>query len=187
MTRSFSIRQVGLVFFLIFLIQVGQATTQDANQNGQCPNAYLNNDLSWFRKNAQALLFMEHLQRRATEENLFDWSKQQGSDQYKARLRTLENQFVMPEEIPDDCYDQMPIPQKIAQRIAFLEDRLEGCGAPQPCSYDGTESNVGFGSSLMLRRLSVIQAELMRQRNVIRYMRMRLVAINRQCEGTREN
>ena len=92
----------------------------------------------------------------------------------------------MPEEIPDDCYDQMPIPQKIAQRIAFLEDRLEGCGSAQPCPYAGVESGVGFGSSLMLRRLSIIQAELMRQRNVIRYLRMRLVAINRQCEGKRK-
>ena len=185
---SIFIRQVGLVVFLIVLIQVGsipQGSIDEEVGGGQCPN--VNSDLSWFRKNAQALLFMEHLQKRATEENLFDWSKQQGSDQYRSRLRSLENQFVMPEEIPDDCYDQMPIPQKIAQRIAFLEDRLEGCGSAQPCPYAGAESGAGFGSSLMLRRLSVIQAELMRQRNVIRYLRMRLVAINRQCEGEREN
>jgi hypothetical protein len=130
---------------------------------------------------------MEHLQQRASQENLFDWPKEQGSEKYRSKLRSLEDQFVMPEEIPDDCYEQMPIPQKIAQRISFLEDRLEGCGGAaqsQPCPY-AAESALGggYGSGLALRRLSAIQAELMRQKNVIRFMRMRLMDINRQCEG----
>lgn len=187
MDRFLSIRKIAIVLF-IYLIQVEAQTLQDSAgdlaEAGQCPNSYINKDLSWFRQNAQTLLFMEHLQQRAAQENLFDWSKEQGSEQYRSRLRRLEDQFVMPEEIPDDCYEQMPIPQKIAQRISYLEDRLEGCGAAQaqPCPY--SEVNVGgFGSGMALRRLSVIQAELMRQRNVIRFMRMRLMDINRQCEG----
>jgi hypothetical protein len=91
----------------------------------------------------------------------------------------------MPEEIPDDCYEKMPIPQKISQRISFLEDRLEGCGAAQsqPCPYADEPAVGGYGSGLVLRRLSAIQAELMRQKNVIRLMRMRLMDVNRQCEG----
>lgn len=189
MDRPLSIQKVALIVLLICLIQVKAQSFQDpagdlGETGQQCPNSFVNKDLSWFRQNAQTLLFMEHLQQRAVQENLFNWSREQGSEQYRSRLRNLEDQFVMPEEIPDDCYEQMPIPQKIAQRISYLEDRLEGCGAAQaqPCPY--SEVNVGgFGSGMALRRLSVIQAELMRQRNVIRFMRMRLMDINRQCEG----
>jgi hypothetical protein len=189
MDRPVSIRKI---VFLVCFIQVGaELLRDDAGDIGeslsQCPNSYLNKDLSWFRQNAQTLLFMEHLQQRASQENLFDWPKEQGSEKYRSKLRSLEDQFVMPEEIPDDCYEQMPIPQKIAQRISFLEDRLEGCGGAaqsQPCPY-AAESALGggYGSGLALRRLSAIQAELMRQKNVIRFMRMRLMDINRQCEG----
>lgn len=188
MNRSFSIRKIGLIIFFICLIQSEAEILKDEageiGDIGQCPNSYLNKDLSWFRRNAQTLLFMEHLQQRASHENLFDWSKEQQSDKYRSRLRNLEDTFVMPEEVPDDCYEKMPIPQKIAQRISFLEDRLEGCGTTQsqPCTYD-EPAVVGYGSGLVLRRLSVIQAELTRQRNVIRFMRMRLMDINRQCEG----
>ncbi|KAI9553105.1 hypothetical protein GHT06_020996 [Daphnia sinensis] len=176
MDRPLSIQKVQAQTFQDPAGDLGEISTQ-------CPNSFVNKDLSWFRQNAQTLLFMEHLQQRAAQENLFNWSREQGSEQYRSRLRNLEDQFVMPEEIPDDCYEQMPIPQKIAQRISYLEDRLEGCGAAQaqPCPY--SEVNVGgFGSGMALRRLSVIQAELMRQRNVIRFMRMRLMDINRQCE-----
>lgn len=177
-------RKVGLIILFVLLFIQIEATPQEIDQDvgSQCPNA--NKDLSWFRQNAKSLLFMEHLQKRAAEENLYDWSKLLGSEQYRSRLRSLENQFVLPEEVPENCYEQTPIPQRIAQRIAFLEDRLEGCGQQQPCGYGGGEvSGGGYGGSLVLRRLSMIQAELMRQRNVIRVMRMRLVSINRQCEG----
>ena len=190
MDRPLSIRKVGMIVFLVFLIQVkAELLRDDAGEIGesnQCPNSYLNKDLSWFRQNAQTLLFMEHLQQRASQDDLFDWQKEQGSEKYRSKLRSLEDQFVMPEEIPDDCYEQMPIPQKIAQRISFLEDRLEGCGSAaqsQPCPYAAEPVVGGFGSSLALRRLSAIQAELMRQKNFIRFMRMRLMDINRQCEG----
>ena len=191
MDHHVSIRKVGFIFGLILIIQVKADPLRDdageiGETNSQCPNSYLNKDLSWFRQNAQTLLFMEHLQQRATQDNLFEWPKEQGSEKYRSKLRSLEDQFVMPEEIPDDCYEQMPIPQKIAQRISFLEDRLEGCGAAQsqPCPYAGEPSVIGgYGSSLVQRRLSAIQAELIRQKNVIRFMRMRLMDINRQCEG----
>lgn len=173
---------IGFILLITFIIQI--KAKEEQMFEGQCQN--VNRDMSWFRQNARALLFMEHLQKRAMEENLYDWSKMSASEQYRARLRSLEDQFVMPEEIPDDCYEQLPIPQKISQRIAFLEDRLEGCSSsiPQsPCSYGSGEMSGGFGGGLALRRLSMIQAEQMRQRNVIRLMRMRLAAINRQCEG----
>lgn len=189
MSLPLSIGKVGWIVFFICLIQVEAAVLKDEEgeigEVGQCPNSYINKDMSWFRQNAQTLLFMEHLQQRASRENLFDWSKEQTSEKYRKQLRNLEDQFVMPEEVPDDCYERMPIPQKIAQRISFLEDRLEGCGAaqlPQPCAY-GEPVVGGYGSGLVFRRLSVIQAELMRQRNVIRFMRTRLMDINRQCEG----
>lgn len=202
MKLPFFSRKVGFfTIFLIFLIQIHGHPIEDDFGEDQCPN--VNRDMSWFRQNAKTLLFMEHLQKRAAEENLYGWSDVTGSEQYQSRLRRMENQFVMPEEIPDDCYDQMPIPQKITQRISFLEDRLENCGSAQPCAYGGgeteedfpggglglrtiyTRSEVGGGyGGLGLRRMSIIQAELMRQRNVIRTMRMRLAAINQQCEGS---
>lgn len=173
---------IGFILLTTLIIQI--KAKEEQMFEGQCQN--VNRDMSWFRQNARALLFMEHLQKRAMEENLYDWSKMSASEQYRARLRSLEDQFVMPEEIPDDCYEQLPIPQKISQRIAFLEDRLEGCSSaiPQsPCSYGSGEISGGFSGGLVLRRLSMIQAEQMRQRNIIRLMRMRLAAINRQCEG----
>lgn len=178
-------KTIGFILLSIsFLILIEAQDPLDLVESPQCQN--VNRDMSWFRQNARALLFMEHLQRRAMEENLYDWSKMSSSEPYRARLRSLERQFVMPEEIPDDCYDQMPIPAKISQRIAFLEDRLEGCASsiPQsPCSsYDPAVREVG-GGGLVLRRLSMMQAELMRQRNVIRMMRMRMITINQQCEG----
>lgn len=189
MGRPLTTRKVGLIVFLIYIIQVNAELISDESgeigDTSQCPNSYLNKDMSWFRQNAQTLLFMEHLAKRASQDNLFDWKKEQVSDKYRSKLRSLEDQFVMPEEIPDDCYEKMPIPQKISQRISFLEDRLEGCGAAQsqPCPYADEPAVGGYGSSLVLRRLSAIQAELMRQKNVIRLMRMRLMDVNRQCEG----
>lgn len=170
-----------ILIFLIFLIQVQGQEELDGFGEGQCPNA--NKDLSWFRRNAKSLLFMEHLEKRAAKEDLYDWSTLMGSEQYRSRLRSLENQFVMPEEVPEDCYEQMPIPQRIAQRIAFLEDRLESCGSAQPCTLAGGEVDASYAGGLVLRRLSMIQAELMRQRSVIRMMRMRIATINQQCEG----
>lgn len=193
-----SSHKVGLIaIFLILLIQVHGQPLDDEFGESQCPN--VNRDMSWFRQNAKSLLFMEHLQKRAAEENLYGWSDVLGSDQYSSQLRRLENQFVMPEEVPDDCYDQMPIPKRFAQRISFLEDRLESCGSAQPCAYDeeemrlregytgGIRLRASYGGGLALQRLSTIQAELMRQRNVIRMMRMRLETIDRQCEGIPKN
>ena len=182
MIRLAFVAKVKCILVLIFLSQTSGTVLR--NQAAQCPNSYVNGDFSWFRENAQSLLFMDHLQQKAAQEDLFDWAKEQRSEDYRARLRSLENQFLMPEEIADDCYEQMPIPQKVAQRISYLEDRLEGCGSTEPCPYAGAETSGGFSSTMILRRLSVLQAEMMRQRNVIRFMKMRLVAINRQCEGT---
>lgn len=166
---------------MIFIIQVGGRQIRDRfEEDFQCPNA--NKDLSWFRQNAKSLLFMEHLQNRASEEDLYDWSKFQQTDRFQSRLRTLENQFILPEEIPDDCYEQMPIPQRISQRISFLEDRLEGCGSSQsrPCRL---EEDVDDYSGGAMRRLSILQAELLRQRNVIRQLRTSMASLTQKCEG----
>lgn len=173
------------VLFLVALIQVGARQTRDRfDQDPQCPNA--NKDLSWFRENAKSLLFMEHLQKRATEEDLYDWSKLTQTDRFRSKLRSLENQFDLPEEIPEDCYEQMPIPQKIAQRISFLEDRLEGCAgsAQRPCTRTLEDEDVDYvGGGHAQRRLSMLQAELLRQRNVIRQLRTSLIQVNQKCEG----
>lgn len=159
-------------------ILLAVAAIEIVSSQRQCPSSYLNNDLSWFRQNAQTLLFMEHMQQRAAQENLYDWSNQLGSDQYRSKLRNLENEFVTPDEIPEDCYEQMPIPTSIAQRIGFIEDRLESCGSGQPCGGDGGGAGAG-----MMRRFATLQAEVMRQRSVLRNFRLRLMTINRQCEG----
>lgn len=169
--------KVGWILLVVVTIQIV------ASQR-QCPNSYLNNDLNWFRQNAQTLLFMEHMQQRAAQENLYDWSNQLGSEQYRSRLRSLENEFVTPDEIPDDCYEQMPIPLSISQRIGFIEDRLESCGS---CGGGGGGGGDGVpvsaGGVGMMRRFSMLQAELMRQRNVLRNVRLRLMTISRQCDG----
>lgn len=146
----------------------------------KCPNS----DLSWFRQNARTLLFLEHLQNRATTENLFDWSNQLGSDTYRAKLRDLENEFLAPEEVPEECYDKMPIPPVLAQRISFLEDRLEGCSGGGEGHLGGQPCDGGGENYVLARRVASLQAELMRQRTVLRSVRLRLSTINRQCEGT---
>lgn len=171
-----------IVVFLIFVIQIrGQYTRDRFDEDQQCPN--VNKDLSWFRQNAKSLLFMEHLQKRATEEDLYDWSTLTKTDRFRSRLRSLENQFVVPEEIPDDCYEQMPIPQKISQRISVLEDRLESCGSGQkPCTRS-LDADDGYIGAPVQRRLSMLQAEMLRQRNVIRQLRTSLATVNQQCEG----
>ena len=131
--------------FLLLLVWL----TASAASSSKCPN----NDLSWFRQNARTLLFLEHLQvillfiyfnrfylyiyvfsshqSRAAQENLFDWSNQLGTDTFRSKLRSLEDEFLAPEEVSEECYDRMPIPPVIAQRISFLEDRLESCTSPE--------------------------------------------------------
>lgn len=74
-------------------------------------------------------------QSRAAQENLYDWSNQLGSDTFRTKLRSLEDEFLAPEEVSEDCYDRMPIPSTIAQRISFLEDRLESCTGSEGESY----------------------------------------------------
>ena len=149
----------------------------------RCRGSVPNSDLSWFKNHAQALLFMEHLQQRAAEEDLYGWSSLVSSDAFRNQLRDLESEFVIPDDL--DCPFDQPAAQgsnSLAERIAFIEDRLESCTAG--CSgVAGASQGAGEGLSVVLRRMSELQDELMRQRSVIRAMRTRLVSINRQAEG----
>ena len=153
-----------------------------ASSELNCPS----NDLSWFRQNAKTLLFMEHFQKLAVAENLYNWSSEMDTEEFQQKLNSLENKFVLPEEMPDECYEQMyAAPQGLIERIGFIEDRLQECsssgriGNGSPC-YGGES---GASTTMILRRMSVLQTELMRQRNVLRTLRVRLMTVNRQLEG----
>lgn len=77
----------------------------------------------------------------------------------------------------------MPIQPNIAQRIHYLEDRLENCNNQQiPCALGGSAAVTENGYAVT-RRVSALQAELMRQRALLRQLHLRLVNISRQSEG----
>lgn len=166
-------------------IKASSLTTisDDSNAINKCPSGL--NDLGWFRHNARTLLFMEHLQSRAAKENLFGWSDQLGTESFRSQLRAVEQQFLGADEIPEECLDRMPIQPNIAQRIHYLEDRLENCNSNNqqiPCALGGGAA-VTENSYAVTRRMSALQAELMRQRAILRQLHLRLVNINRQSEG----
>lgn len=126
---------------------------------------------------------MEHLQQRAAQEDLYGWSNLVGSDQFRSQLRDLETEFMMPDDL--DCYDQPAASSgNLAERIAFIEDRLESCGSSNGCNSAAAPPDAGEGVEAVMRRMGTLQAELLRQRTVIRNMRLRLMSINRQLEGT---
>lgn len=166
--------------FLAILSAILAARTTEASR---CRGAMPTNDLNWFKNHAQTLLFMEHLQQRAAEEDLYGWSSLVRTDDFRNQLRDLESEFVVPDDL--DCPFEQPGASgggNLAERLAFIEDRLENC-ASGCTGVAGASPNAGDGVGVMMRRMSELQEELMRQRNVIRNMRVRLMSVSRQAEG----
>jgi len=72
-------------------------------------------DLTWVRANAENLLFLEHLQKQAAEQNLYGWRSQLTSAEYQARLDQINT--------GEECEEV-----SLADRVAMLEERLVTCG-----------------------------------------------------------
>lgn len=78
-------------------------------------------DLAWVRANAENLLFLEHLQRQAAEENLYGWRSQLSSQDYQARLDQIRTGQVVEQCTSDEDVN-------ILERMSVLEERLGNCG-----------------------------------------------------------
>ena len=84
-------------------------------------------DLAWIRANAENLLFLEHLQKQAAEQNLYGWQSQITSQDYQVRL----DQIRAGDGLDcggascggGSCDDSM-----LLERIVALEERLASCG-----------------------------------------------------------
>ena len=135
------------------------------------------NDLGWFREHAKTLVFMEHLYKKATEENLFNWKNEMDDDGFRDQIHELESSFISPEQLGDDCYERA-LPHGLIQRLSHLEERVGGCGPePGPCG-DFEPANPA-----VFRRITIMQEELARQRSLVHQLRLRINVIGRQFEG----
>jgi len=172
------------------------ATTIGAQS--ECPGPI--GDLRWFQNNAQTLLFMQHLQEKAIVEDLHDWPAQIATDTFQERLQQLKNDLATPEEVSEECLQQMS-PPGLYQRLTALEMRLERCGGPVVPTIDfddetdpmtdGTDALMSSnpcpsydpaGQPHLHRRISLLEGEVARQKNALRGLRQRIAAIGRQYE-----
>ncbi len=57
--------------------------------------------------NAENLLFLEHLQRKATEEDLYEWKIHLSTAEYQARLDEIQSEECAIASIPAECGGKM--------------------------------------------------------------------------------
>jgi len=145
-------------------LQLNSCSSQEITT---CPTSY---DASWLHRNARTLLFMEHLQETAVERNLYDWVSTSSTQQFGDKVQKLRNELAIPRE----CQD-------VVRRIVYLEQRLQ----EDPTRDEAAEGGGGRHQpnlAVVFRQMSVMQSQLARQRNVLRHMRGRLMALGRQAE-----
>jgi len=138
-----------------------------------CPaTSRTNYDLSWLHRNAKLLLFVEHLHDVNSEDDDI-WESTSNSAEFEEKLQQLRNGL----QIPAKCHN---VSQEILQRFAYLEERVQECIDGSESCYGGSEEQPDVAG--VYRRMSIMQAQLTRQKNVLRHMRGRLIALNRQME-----
>jgi len=144
-------------------------------QEAGCPATSRSNyDLSWLHRNAKSLFFLEHLQVWA-QENDRGWASKTDSAEFEHKLQELRSGL----QIPAECQN---VAQETLQRFAQVEIRLQECIDVTASCFDGGSEEEQPDVAATFRRMYVMQSQLTRQRNVLRQMRGRLTALNRQVE-----
>jgi len=154
------------------ILQLASAQESTLVAAAGCPaTSRTNYDLSWLQRNAKLLLFVEHLHDVYGHDDPI-WKSKSSSAEFEKTLQQLRSGL----QIPEQCYN---FGQEMQQRIVYLEERLDEC-ANGSCFGEAEEQPDVAG---VYRRMSVMQSQLTRQRNVLRHMRGRLMALNRHVEG----
>ena len=162
---------VPLVLVLSVSILLGVGT----DVSGTCNVRNDQLDINWASHNAQSILFLEHLQRKATEEDLYEWKTFLASDDYQMRLRQIESEAHG--QPIDDCGSQDVLsPTMIMDRLAMLEERLVVCSGGGPIAAGPCFGpNQGpQGGEILMRKMTLMQNELRRQRAMIQRMNMQM-------------
>ena len=131
-------------------------------------------NLNWASRHGESLLFLEFLQRKAVEENLFGggWKTALASEEYQMRLRQIESEASgRPTDPLDDCADDASSITILTDRVTMLEDRVANCNMDSdinPCYGQP------YGGEIQMRKMALMQSELRRQRVMIQRMAMQI-------------
>lgn len=154
-------------------------------------------DLAWVRANAENLLFLEHLQKQAAEQNLYGWKSELSSQDYQVRLDQIRSGSAWEcgaSSCGGGCEDSM-----LLERIVALEERLASCGGithDNPFDIEdrpqviqtilggcGGGMDCGGGCEIYSQRIIILQGELRRQRAMIQRLYQQITIISGSSSG----
>ena len=154
---------------LLFVWSLLTLSSIVSDVSGRCGGNINLANLNWASRHGQSILFLEHLQRKAVEENLFEWKSALASEEYQVRLRQIESESSgRPTDPFDDCTDDASIMTILVDRVTMLEDRMANCNMDS-----GINPYHGRGE-LQMRKVALLQSELRRQRVMTQRMAMQV-------------
>jgi len=164
---------------LLFVLSLLTLSGNVPEVSGRCGAIINPANLNWASRHGQSILFLEHLQRKAVEEDLFNWKNDLASEEYQVRLRQIESEASgRPTDPFDDCADDASSLPILINRVTMLEERLENChmdsGMINPCY------GKSYGGENQMRKIAHMHSELRRQQVIIQRMAMQISHITAQ-------